>query len=101
MRLAIGHTMADNTPLETAMARLSAALDGLDSAVGRRLEGDRRHALLDIQLQAAHDDRSKLAHALDQTQSRAATLERVNRDIAHRLDQAMDTIRSVLKTHGA
>jgi predicted nucleic acid-binding Zn-ribbon protein len=93
--------MADLSSTDAALARLTSALDSLDGAVTRRLEGERRHALLEIQLQAAHDDRSKLAGQLDSSQTRTQTLERVNRDIAHRLDQAMDTIRSVLKTHGA
>ena len=93
--------MVERATTDQALGRLAAALDALDSALARRLENDRRHALLDIQLQAAHDDRARLAAELDSNATRADTLEKVNRDIAHRLDQAMETIRSILKAHGA
>ncbi len=93
--------MGERVTTDQALSRLTMALETLDSALARRLENERRYALLEIQLQAAHDDRARLAADLDSNSTRADTLEKVNRDIAHRLDQAMETIRSILKAHGA
>ena len=42
-------------------------------------------------------DRSRLASDLDAAAARARTLETTNREVARRLDAAIDTIRSVLE----
>ena len=42
------------------------------------------------------DDRSRLASELDAAAARARSLETTNREVAQRLDAAIDTIRSVL-----
>ena len=44
-------------------------------------------------------DRSRLASELDAAVARARALETTNREIARRLDAAIDTIRSVLEAH--
>ena len=88
--------MNDQTSIEAATRRLAQALDALDAAVERRREADRGQSRLEDQVQALGADRSRLASELDSQAARARRLEGTNRDIAQRLDAAMENIRSVL-----
>ena len=88
--------MSDQTAIEAATKRLTLALDALDAAVERRLEADRSEAKLADQLHALVSDRSRLAAELDAEAARARRLETTNREVARRLDAAMDNVRSVL-----
>ena len=92
--------MSDQSTIETATKRLTLALDALEAAAERRLEADRAGAQLADRLHAADADRSKLAAELDGQAARSRMLEAANRDIAHRLEAAMDNIRSVIGTQG-
>lgn len=92
--------MADANAIEAATRRLSLALDALEAAVERRRMSDRAEESLATQLHEMSADRSRLAADLDQTVGRSRRLEATNREIARRLDIAMDTIRSVLEAHG-
>ena len=65
--------------LEKARRRLSSALDLLEAAINRRREQDRQ--------------RGELDHA----RANLSSLEATNREVAQRLDQAVDTIRAVLE----
>lgn len=84
--------------IDAATRRLTAALDALESAVERRREADRDEDELATRIQALGADRSRLADELDGTLVRSRKLERVNREIAEKLDAAIGTIRSVLDT---
>lgn len=88
--------MNEQTSIEAAAKRLAHALDALEAAVERRRQADRVEAGLADQVQALGADRSRLASELDAQAARARRLESTNRDIARRLDAAMDNIRSVL-----
>jgi hypothetical protein len=88
--------MTDVNPIEAATRRLAMALDALEAAAERRGEADRGSEGLAAQLHALVNDRSKLAADLDAAAARARTLESTNREVARRLDTAIDTIRSVL-----
>jgi hypothetical protein len=90
--------MTDQTAIDTATKRLTLALDALDAAVERRLEADRNEARLADQVHALGADRARLAAELDAQTARARQLENANREIARRLDSAIDNIRSVLET---
>jgi hypothetical protein len=90
--------MSTPTPVEQAVRRLSAALDTLDAAVDRRLEIDRSRAILTEQLHALDADRARLAADLDVQVARVRSLEAANRDVAGRLDAAMENIRHVLES---
>lgn len=90
----------DANAIEAAARRLIAALDGLEAAVEQRRELDGNDELLAIRIHALGVDRSRLAHELDQLTARSRTLERTNREIAQRLDQAIATIRAVLESDG-
>lgn len=88
--------MTEGSAIEAASKRLALALDALAAAVERRHEADRGEQTLDAQLHALGADRSRLAAELDAAAARNRTLESANREVARRLDAAIDTIRSVL-----
>ncbi len=88
--------MTDQT-IDSATRRFTQALDMLEAAVDRRLETDRSRALLVDQNHALDADRSRLAADLDNQTAKARRLEAANRDIARRLDAAMENIRLVLE----
>jgi hypothetical protein len=92
--------MSDPNLIEAATRRLSLALDQLEAAADRRMEIERSRAILTEQVHALDADRSKLAADLDVETARARRLEAANRDIAGRLDAAMQNIRSVLEGEG-
>ena len=89
--------MNDPTAIEAATRRMTTALDALDAAVERRLEADRGEVSLFAQLHALGVDRARLASELDAQTARSRRLETANRDIARRLDIAIENIRSVLE----
>ena len=89
---------AGQSDIELATRRLAAALDALESAVERRSDTDRAEDELAARIQALGTDRSRLANELDGTLVRSRALECANREIAERLDVAIDTIRSVIET---
>lgn len=88
--------MHEPPPLESAARRLAAALDLLDDVVEQRLMRERNHAALEAQVQALGVDRSRLAAELDHSRHRSTNLETTNRDVARRLNGAMETIRHIL-----
>jgi hypothetical protein len=89
--------MTDASAIEAATKRLSAALDALEGALERRRDTDRGENALAAQVHALGSDRSKLASDLDTVTARARTLEATNREIAQRIDTAVENIRSVLE----
>src|ERR1700694_4404714 len=88
--------MTEANAIDADSTRLALALDALAAAVERRREADRGEETLDAQLHALGTDRSRLAAELDAAAARARVLETTNREVAQRLDAAIDTIRSVL-----
>ncbi len=91
-----GNTEAPLADIDAATKRLMAALDALESSVERRREADRDENELASRIQALGADRSRLADELDGSLVKTRKLERVNRDIAEKLDAAIGTIRAVL-----
>ena len=89
--------MTDASAIEAATRRLAAALDALEAAVERRREADRSEGALAAQVQALGTDRSNLASELDTVSARSRKLEDTNREIAQRLDVAIDSIRAVIE----
>ena len=88
--------MNDQTAIYRATKRLTQALEQLDAAVDRRIEIERSRKILTEQVHALDADRSRLAADLDTQLARVRQLETANRDIARRLDVAMDNIQRVL-----
>jgi Domain of unknown function (DUF4164) len=91
--------MTEANAIEAATRRLSAALDALEAATERRREADRGDQTLAAQVQALGEDRSRMASDLDLQAARSRRLEATNREVARRLDAAIDTIKTVLDGH--
>jgi septal ring factor EnvC (AmiA/AmiB activator) len=89
--------MTDASGIDAATRRLAAALDALEAAVERRRDADKDESALAAQVHALDSDRSRLASELDAATAHARSLEATNRDIAQRLDVAIDTIKSVVE----
>ena len=92
--------MADAVTIDAATKRLTVALDALEAAVERRSEVDKSEQTLGEQLHALGGDRSRLAAQLDEAMARSRDIEATNREIARRIDVAMDGIRAVIGTDG-
>jgi hypothetical protein len=88
--------MNDAAVAESITRRLTQALDQLEAAVNRTLEMERSRAILSEQVHALDADRARLAADLDTQMARSRRLEAANRDVARRLDVAMDNIKLVL-----
>jgi chromosome segregation ATPase len=91
--------MSDPSAIEQATRRLKDALESLESAVDRRVECDRDAAALNAQVHAFETDRARLAAELDAVAARSRELETTNREVAQRLDEAIEGIRGVLESH--
>ena len=89
--------MTESSAIDAAAKRLALALDALEAALQRRREADRGEEALAAQLQALGTDRARLAADLDSQAARTTRLETTNREVARRLDTAIDTIRSVIE----
>ena len=84
---------------EQAVKRLEAALESLELAIQERLSNSAGAEGLVEEVEMLTADRARLAETLDQTSARSAKLENVNRDVSRRLDQAIETIRTVLQSN--
>jgi ABC-type transporter Mla subunit MlaD len=92
--------MTDTSAIDQATRRLASALDALEAAAEARREADRGADGLTAQLHDLIADRSKLAADLDTAAARTRALVTTNREVARRLDAAIETIRSVLAANG-
>jgi chromosome segregation ATPase len=88
--------MSDTDLIEAATLRLSQALEALEAATERRREADRADGALAEQIHVLGSDRARLSSQLDEATARARALEAANREVAQRIDQAIETIRGVL-----
>jgi hypothetical protein len=88
--------MSETDSIAIASRRLSLALEALDEAAERQRELGRGGDVLAAQLQALDTDRARLASELDLATARSRGLETANREVAQRIDQAIETIRRVL-----
>jgi len=91
--------MSDTSAIDAASRRLALAMDALEAAVERRREADRGYTDLSEQIHALGSDRSRLAAELDTAAARSRVLETTNREIARRLDVAIDSVRGVLEAN--
>jgi hypothetical protein len=91
--------MSDTSAIDAASRRLALAMDALEAAVERRHEANRAHLDMSEQIHALGSDRSKLASDLDSAAARIRSLETTNREIARRLDVAIESVRNVLEAN--
>ena len=88
--------MSENDSVEIASQRLALALDALEAAAERRGELDRGQDSLFTQIHALGTDRARLASELDHATARSRGLESANREVAQRIDLAIEAIHGVL-----
>jgi predicted nucleic acid-binding Zn-ribbon protein len=82
--------------LETALDRLRHATDALDAALSRQEREKRAVAVLEQELEVLLNDRSKLAHELDQVKARASRLDAAGAEVSGRVDALMSSLQSML-----
>lgn len=86
-----------STGVDQAAKRLSLAIDRLEATIGRQAGIRVDKDSLETEIQALGADRARLAELLDQSEAKATRLDTINRDVSHKLVEAMETIRSVLQ----
>ena len=91
--------MSEASSLDGAIRRLVGAVDAVEAAVAQYLEKSRAGRDREVEIALLADDRARLAQDLDSSNARAATLSNVNREVGRRLDQAIESIRSVVAAH--
>lgn len=82
--------------VEDAMKRLESALGGLETAIARRLEAERRRGDLETELQLMQDDRARLAVELDGALARLTRVEAGASDVGERVRRAIVAIEDAL-----
>ncbi len=87
--------------LDAALARLKAALEGLERAVAVRLEDDRSSAELEEELAIMQDDRASLGLELDDALARVCALEKARDEVLRRLDDAGEGVAAALEAAAA
>ncbi len=91
--------MTDTSAMDIAARRLAQALEELQAAVARKREAERGGDSVTVQLHALGNDRARLASELDHMAAQARRLEDTNREVARRIDVAMNTIKTLLDEH--
>lgn len=86
--------------VDTALARLLAALATLEVAIERRREKDHAQADLGEAFVAMQDDRSRLALELDAALARNRRLEAANDEVAKRLEAAGAALAELVRETG-
>lgn len=82
--------------LATALNRLSAALDGLDTAVLRRKTRDETSGDRDAEESFLQTDRARLAEELDNALQRLNKLDAAAAETTQRIDRAMNAVQAAL-----
>jgi hypothetical protein len=93
--------MAGTSAIDSALKRLSTALDMVEGAVEHRFEHESTVAGLESEVHRLGTDRSRLAQSLDAAAARSEKLEETNREVSRRLVAAMESIRAVLDRNGS
>ena len=81
---------------DQAVKRVIDALDALDAALEQRFANHLGGGALTEQVHVFNIDRSRLASELDAETARSRRLETANREIARRLDSAIENVRAVI-----
>ncbi len=86
-----------STGLNQAAEKLNLAIDRLEATIGRQAGVQADKASLETEIQSLGADRARLADLLDKSEAKATRLDTINREVSHKLVEAMETIRSVLQ----
>ena len=81
---------------DLALERLQRAADALEAALARKERETKSIAVLEQEMEVLLNDRSKLAHELDQVKARASRLDAAGAEVSGRLDTVMSNLQSVL-----
>lgn len=82
--------------LDSAMERLSGALDRLEATINRQVLRAQAAKRLQEEVDTLKEDRAELAEELDQMKSEARRLNELNERASETLADAIDGIREVL-----
>lgn len=82
--------------VETALRRLSAALDLLEAAAERRERADQARGNVEEELAVMQDDRTRLAVELDGAVARSRSLDLTHQEVARRLARAHAAVEQAL-----
>ncbi|MGD0634160.1 MAG: DUF4164 family protein [Beijerinckiaceae bacterium] len=93
--------MARPASLETALKRLTTAVDQLEAASGRLAQTGAEKADLEQALALMQEDRGRLAQDLDAALFRAQSLDLANEQVAKRLSEAGNVLRHLLVEAGS
>lgn len=96
----VGH-MTESASLDRALARLAAALDGLETVAGLRVARDGARPEVEAELSIMQEDRARLAQDLDSALARNGRLDAALSESGERIDRAMGSIRAVLDARPA
>lgn len=92
-------SIAEDDPLSMLLTRIHRAIDDIELSVEREMTRSKSRNALDDEVSMLIADRSRLAEDLDRATANAERLAKSNRDVAKRLDQAMETISTILNRH--
>ena len=87
----------ESEALDRALARLAAALDGLETVVGLRLAHEGNRPELEAELSVMQEDRARLAQDLDMALARAGRLDAARAESGERIDRAIGEVRAALE----
>lgn len=91
-----GSVMSDGSKIEEALERLDGALSSFEVAIVRASESGQRNEILQREVTALSEDRSRLAAELDEAKAEASAQADVNAQISARVDGVMHNIRTLL-----
>ncbi len=89
--------MSNSKALEDAAARLTKALQAFEQAVAHRLEDEQSIEDLEQHIRDLNAEQERLMASLTDARQRADRLESVNEEVSGRLENAIDSIKTILK----
>ena len=94
--------MSSNTvkskTLEEATTRLSQALQSFEDAVAQRLAKEQKIEELEQHIKSLSGEQERLLASLNVARQRAERMETANDEVSHRLENVIDSIRTIVKT---
>ena len=93
--------MANTHKLDEAFRQFEAALQVIESAVGRQAGAQKRVAELESEAESLRADKLRLTQEIDLVRAKAGELADSSKSAAGKIDAAMSRIRAVLHTNAA
>jgi len=83
--------------LDEATSRLTEALRSFEAAVERNLDKEQKAEGLEQHIRTLNAEQERLAASLNMARQRAERLETANDEVSHRLENVIDSIKTVVK----